>query len=186
MRRNAALALLLLPMACALPSNVSIANRVTVDGTAARFEQCGLSLRFAGTPRALYSSEASHYMSALGRTENRWQVDALVHQDLAISQTAICACRDAEFSDADIARSERANARNPNGRPLPVAQRPFARRVIGGEAPNGRAAEYVAEQALYLFPVAARSCIFIQGGKFGPAATDGLKAFFATVQPIGK
>ena len=184
--RKLNLLLVLTLASCATPSNVTIANRVAVDGTAARFAQCGLSVRFAGAPRPLHANEAAHYMSAFGRSKDTWQVDGLVHQSFERSQTVICACRAVEFSDADVKRVEAANARNPNAKPLAMQQRPFARRVIGGEAPYGMAADYVADQAVLLFPVAARSCVFILGGKFGPAASDGVKALFATLQPIAK
>lgn len=176
----------LLLASCALPTNVSIANRVAVDGQTARFEQCGLSVRFAGAPRPLHANESAYYTSALGRTKRDWRVDGLVYQSFGMAQTAICACRDGEFSDAEIGKSEQAIARNRDSRPLPIAQRSFARRVLGVDAPYGEGSEYLADQAVFVFPVAARSCSFILGGKFGPAAADGVKAFFATVAPIAK
>ena len=171
---------------CATPPNVAVAGRVALDGATARFEQCGLSVRFAGAPRPLHANEAAHYTSALGRTKRNWQVDGLVYQSFAMAQTAICACRDGEFSDAEIDKSEQAIARSRDARPLPIAQRPFARRVLGVDAPYGRGSEYFADQALFVFPAVARSCTFILGGKFGAVAADGVKAFFATVEPIAK
>jgi hypothetical protein len=38
-----------------------------------------------------------------------------------VIQTAVCACRDAPFSSADIRQAEQAFARNPDVKMLPVA-----------------------------------------------------------------
>lgn len=179
------MALLALLPACALPPNVSLANRVLLDGTRAGFQNCTVSVEFPGTPRALHANEAARYTSGLGPSA-KWQVDGLVHEEFRASQTAICACRDAEFSNADLQQTELALARNPNVRMLPVATRPFARKTIGIDAPYGQAGDVVADQALLIFPVKARHCVFVQGGKYLPTAPDALKRFYATLEPIGK
>ena len=180
------LALLVLTLAsCALPTNVTIADRVMLDGTRASFQNCGLSVEFAGAPRALHANEAARYTSGLG-PEAKWQVDGLVHEAFNLSQTAICACRDAEFSNADLRQVATNLARNPNVKMLPVATHAFVRSTVGVDAPYGQAGEFVGDQALLIFPVNARRCVFVQGGKYAPTAPDALKTFYATLEPIGK
>jgi len=138
---------------CALPPNVSLANRVMLDGTRAGFQNCAVSVTFSGTPRALHPNEAARYTSGLGKSANaRWQVDGLVYEEFRASQTAICACRDAEFSNADLRQTEVALARNPNIKMLPVATQAFVRKTIGIDAPYGQAADVVGDQALLIFP----------------------------------
>jgi len=170
---------------CAMPSNVSLANRVMLDGTRAGFQNCAVSVEFSGAPRALHANEAARYTSGLGPSA-RWQVDGLVYEEFRASQTAICACRNAEFSNADLRQTEVALARNPNIKTLPVATQPFVRKTIGIDAPYGQASDVVGDQALLIFPVNARHCVFIQGGKYLPTAPDALKRFYATLEPIGK
>ncbi|HUQ26056.1 MAG TPA: hypothetical protein VM140_10315 [Burkholderiales bacterium] len=179
-------ALLSLALAsCALPPNVSVANRVMLDGARASFQSCSLSVQFSGTPRELHANEAARYTSGLGKSA-RWQVDGLVYEQFSLSQTAICACRDAEFSNADIRQAELALARNPNIKMLPVATPRYVRGSIGIDAPYGRGGDVIGDQALLLFPVNARRCVFIQGGQYLPTAPDALKGFYATLEPIGK
>jgi len=176
--------LALLP-ACALPPNVSQANRVMLDGTRAGFQNCAVSVEFSGAPRALHANEAARYTSGLG-PKAQWRVDGLVYEEFRLSQTSICACRDAEFSNADLRQTELALARSPNVKTLPVATPLFARKTIGIDAPYGEGAEVVGDQALLVFPVKARHCVFVQGGKYLPTAPDALKGFYATLEPIGK
>jgi len=170
---------------CAMPPNVSQANRVMLDGTRAGFQNCAVSVTFSGAPRELHPNEAARYTSGLG-PKARWRVDGLVYEEFRVSQTAICACRDAEFSNADLRQTELALARNPNVKTLPVATPPFARKTIGIDAPYGQGAEIVGDQALLVFPVKARHCVFVQGGKYLPTAPDALKRFYATLESIGK
>ena len=186
MRRTVLLPLSIAALAsCALPSNVTIANRVMLDGARAAFQNCAMSVEFPGAPRALHPNEAARYTSGLGASA-RWQVDGLVHEEFRVSQTAICACRNAEFSNADLRQTELALARNPNVKMLPVATQPFVRKTIGIDAPYGEAADVVGDQALLIFPVKARHCVFVQGGKYLPTAPDALKSFYATLEAIGK
>ena len=170
---------------CTLPPNVSIANRVMLDGTRAGFQNCAVSVQFSGAPRALHANEAARYTSGLGPPA-KWQVDGLVYEEFRASQTAICACRNAEFSNADLRQTELALARNPNVKMLPVATPSFVRKAIGIDAPYGQAGEFVGDQALLIFPLNPRHCVFIQGGKYLPTATDALKSFYATLEPTGK
>ena len=167
---------------CALPPNVSIANRVMLDGARASFQSCAVSVEFSGAPRALRDSEAARYASGIGKT---LQLDGLTYEGTSLVQTAVCACREAPFSNADIRQAEHAFARNPNVKMLPVAGRPFARRVMGLDTVYTEA-DIAGDQALIVFPVNAPRCIFIAGGKFEANAGDALKAFFATLEPIGK
>ena len=186
MHRTALLSVSLAALAsCALPPNVSLANRVMLDGTRAGFQNCAVSVAFSGEPRALHPNEAARYTSGLGPSA-KWRVDGLVYQEFRVSQTAICACRNAEFSNADLRQTEMALARNPNVKMLPVATPPLARKTIGIDAPYGEESEVVGDQALLIFPVRARHCVFIQGGKYLPTAPDALKGFYATLEPIGK
>ncbi len=171
---------------CALPPNVSIGEQVMLDGARAGFQACAVSVGFSGTPRALHPSEASRYTSGLGGAKMQWRVDGLVYQEFNLSQTAICACRNTEFSSADIRQIELALARNPNIKALPVASAPFVRSTIGIDSPYGGAGEFVGDQALLIFPTNAQRCVFIQGGKYAPTAPDALKKFYATLEPIGK
>ena len=67
-----------------------------------------------------------------------------------------------------------------------MATQPFVRKTIGIDAPYGQASDVVGDQALLIFPVKARHCVFIQGGKYLPTAPDALKSFYATLEPIGK
>jgi len=174
--------LLLLVTACALPPNVSIGNRVMLDGTRAGFQSCALSVEFAGAPRALYDSEAARYASGIAK---RAQIDGLTYEGANVVQTAVCACREAPFSNADIRQAEQGFARNPNVRMIPVAGRPFARSVMGLDTVYTEQ-ESTGDQALIVFPVNAPRCIFIAGGKFEATGADALKTFFATLEPIGK
>lgn len=156
-----------------------------LDGARAGFQNCAVSVEFSGAPRALHPNEAARYTSGLGPTA-KWRVDGLVYEEFSLSQTAICACRDAEFSNADIRQAQLALARNPNIKMLPVATPPYARNSIGLDAPYGQGGEVVGDQALLLFPLNARRCVFVQGGQYLPTAPDALKKFFATLEPIGK
>jgi hypothetical protein len=170
---------------CAMPPNVQTGHRVMLDGTRAAFQSCAVSVDFSGAPREMHPNEAARYTAGLGTTAEKWQVDGLVYEQFRMSQTAICACRSVVFSNAHIRATEAALARNPNVKTLPVAGRPFARRVIGIDAPY-TAPDLVGDQALLVFPVNAPRCVFIQGGKYLPTAPDALKTFFATLEPIGK
>ena len=170
---------------CAMPPNVQPGNRVMLDGARAVFHSCAVSVEFSGAPRAMHPNEAARYTSGLGTTAEKWRVDGLVYEQFRLSQTAICACRSIEFTNAHIRATEAALARNPNVNTLPVAGRPFARRVIGVDAPY-TAPDVAGDQALLVFPVNAPRCVFIQGGKYLPTAPDGLKTFFATLEAIGK
>jgi hypothetical protein len=90
---------------CALPPNVSIGNRVMLDGTRAGFQNCAVSVAFSGEPRALHPNESARYTAGLGKSTNsQWQVDGLVYEEFRASQTAICACRTAEFSTPTCGR----------------------------------------------------------------------------------
>jgi hypothetical protein len=171
---------------CALPPNVAISDRVMLDGARASFQSCALSVEFSGAPRQLHANEAARYTSGLGGAKMQWQVDGLVYEQFSVSQTALCACRNAEFSNADLRQVEVALARNPNIKMLPVASHSFVRTTIGIDAPYGQAGEFVGDQALLIFPDNARRCVFIQGGKYAPTAPDGLKPFYATLERIGK
>jgi hypothetical protein len=183
--KRVSIASVVLFASCATPPNVSMPDRVMLEGSRASFQNCAVSVAFSGAPRELHPSEAARYTSGLGKT-GKWQVDGLVYEAFRLSQTAVCACRDAEFSDADIRQTELALARNPNVKMLPVASASFVRRTIGIDAPYGRAGEFVGDQALLIFPANSRRCVFIQGGKYLPTASDGLKAFYTTLEPIGK
>lgn len=167
---------------CSLPPNVSIGNRVMLDGARASFQSCSVSVEFAGAPRALHDAEAARYASAIAR---RSQLDGLTYEGTNMVQTAVCACREAPFSNADIRQAEQAFARNPDVKMLPVAGRPFARGVIGLDTLHPEP-EIAGDQALIVFPANAPRCIFIAGGKFEANAPDALKTFFATLEPIGK
>jgi len=167
---------------CALPPNVTLANRVMVDGPRAAFQNCALSVEFAGAPRALHDSEAARYAAGIGK---KAVIDGRTYEAAAMVQTAVCACREAPFSNADIRQAEQAFARNPNVKMLPVAGRPFARSVMGLDT-RYTEPDIAGDQALIVFPVNAPRCIFIQGGKFEPTAPGALQAFFATLEPIGK
>ena len=170
---------------CSLPPNVSVGHRVMLDGTRAGFQSCALSVEFSGAPRELHPNEAARYTSGLG-PKAKWQVDGLVYEAFSASQTAICACRDGEFSNADIRQTELSLARNPNVKTLPVATAPFLRSAIGLDAPYGTGGDVVSDQARLLFPQNARRCVFIQGGRYLPSAPEALKKFYATLEPIGK
>jgi hypothetical protein len=69
---------------------------------------------------------------------------------------------------------------------LPVATQSFVRKTIGIDTPYGEAGDVVGDQALLIFPVKARHCVFIQGGKYLPTAPDALNSFYATLESIGK
>ncbi|HEX7250196.1 MAG TPA: hypothetical protein VF262_07415, partial [Burkholderiales bacterium] len=146
------------------------------------FQSCALSVEFSGAPRELHDTEAARYASGIGK---RLQLDGLTYEATNMVQTAVCACREAPFSKADIRQAEQAFARNPNVKMLPVAGRPFARSVIGLDTLHTEP-DIAGDQALLVFPVNAQRCIFILGGKFEANAPDGLKPFFATLEPIGK
>jgi hypothetical protein len=176
------LAAVALLASCALPPNVSVGQRIMLDGARASFQSCALSVEFASTPRALYDSEASRYASVIAR---RAQIDGLTYEGSNIVQTAVCACRDAPFSNADIRQAEQGFARNPNVRMMPVAGRPFARSVMGLDTVYTEQ-ESAGDQALIVYPVNAPHCLFILGGKFEPTAAEALKTFFATLESIGK
>jgi hypothetical protein len=167
---------------CALPPNVSIGNRVMLDGARAWFQSCAVSVEFAGAPRALHDAEAARYAAGIGK---RLQLDGLTYEATNMVQTAVCACREAPFSSADIRQAEQAFARNPNVKMLPVAGRPFARGVIGLDTLHTEP-DIAGDQALIVFPVNAPRCMFIAGGKFEANAPEALKTFFATLEPIGK
>ena len=167
---------------CALPPNVTIAHRVMLDGARASFQSCAMSVEFSGAPRGLHDSEAARYAGAITR---RSQIDGLTYEDARMVQTAVCACRDAPFSNADIHQAEQAFARNPSVRMIPVAGRPFARSVMGLDT-RYTEPDIAGDQALIVFPVNAPRCIFILGGKFEATAPEALKGFFATLEPIGK
>jgi hypothetical protein len=170
-------------ISCATPANVSVAQRVTLEGAKADFRDCGVSVVFSGTPRALYPNEAATYTRPLGRS-GRWQVDGLAYQEFRLVQTALCLCRDTEFSNEDMARTESRMANNSNRTLMPMDSLSFARKVIGFDSPYARGS--ITEQARLLFPHKARSCFFVQGGKFLPTAPDALKDFFATLQPLAE
>jgi hypothetical protein len=167
---------------CALPSNVSIANRVMLDGARAGFQACALSVEFGGAPRALYDSEAARYASGIDR---KAQIDGLTWEGTNLVQTAVCACREAPFSNADIRQAEQSFARSPDVKMVPVAGRPFARRVMGLDT-RYTEQDSSGDQALIVFPQNAPRCVFILGGKFEATGANALKAFFATLEPIGK
>jgi hypothetical protein len=165
---------------CALPPNVSIANRIMLDGARASFQSCALSVEFAGAPRALHDHEAARYASGISR---KAQIDGLTYQGTNLVQTAVCACREAPFSNADIRQAEEGFARNPNVKMLPVAGRPFARRVMGLDS-SYTEQDSTGDQALIVFPNNAPRCMFVLGGKF--EATAALQTFYSTLEPIGK
>jgi hypothetical protein len=180
--RRVLLASLAALASCALPPNVSVGNRVMLDGARAGFQSCAVSVEFGGAPRALHETEAARYTSGIGK---RLQIDGLTYEATSMVQTAVCACREAQFSNADIRQAEQAFARNPNVKMQPVAGRPFARSVIGLDTLYPEP-EIAGDQALLVFPLNAPRCIFILGGKFEANAPEALRTFFATLEPIGK
>ena len=61
-----------------LPAHVSIANKTSVEGTTAYFEQCARSVRFTGQPRPSSSHEAALLGAHLTKFA-KWEVDGLVY-----------------------------------------------------------------------------------------------------------
>jgi Short C-terminal domain len=186
MRRLLLSAGVLILTSCAqLPKNISAANKTTVTGSIAKFEQCAMSVRFTGPSRAFTPTQLVEFTAQFAKEVGKfakWEVDVLVYDEYRLGEWAFCMCRDYEFSGNEISNFEKFSRSNRKYKFTRAFDPPHSRRAIEVEGPDGEFGVGIKSRLLFMFPTKAPNCMFMQLVAFDTSTSSTAAAFIDTAQ----